>query len=109
MAKTPTIWIQNPAKDTPLLGYSDSTTTYKSTTVRYSGIDVTLPEFDETPTDWAGVAKNDTAWLYNSAFDDNAYPYDSAAHTYDSNVDTFDGVVTGESSITTSTPTLWAG
>lgn len=108
MTKETTQWVQNTNKDTPLVGYSSSSVTYNSTTTRYSGIDVTLSEFGNLPTDWGLEDKNSTAWQFNPDADTNLYAYDSASHTYDSGTDTFDGVTSGENESGTRTPTAWS-
>lgn len=104
---TPTTWVQNANKITPSVGYASSSVTYSSSSTRYSGIDVTQDEFNELPISWTSTNKNNTQWQANTDSTANLYAYDSAAHSYDSAVDTYDGIVSGESPITTSNPTLW--
>lgn len=54
------------------------------------------------------AGKTPTKWTTNTAATTNQRPYDSGTQTYDSSTKTYDGNVSGQSTITTKTPTKWS-
>lgn len=108
MAKNPTRWSSNPARNTPVIPYNDPLVGYNDPLVLYSAVDPLEPQIPKNPTAWDASGKEATAWLYNPAASANLYDYDSAILDYDSAIRTYDGIVDGESFISTKIPTEWS-
>lgn len=108
MAKTPTLWKNNPNKNADAVGYSSSLVTYNSATTTFSSSTVGQNEDGKTAGSWTRQGKTATAFAPNPAANANLYPYDSAIQTYDSATDTYDGIVAGQPFKEQKTPTAWS-